>query len=80
MYNHMVAMERRVDSVMQRKRAAITAALFAPETAQRKIRLYFYNTHSRQQASPGTSGAAKTSELEIKAIQYLMRCSSRFKS
>ena len=59
MYNQLVALERRIDSVAQRKRAALSAALFTPETAQRKIRLYLFNTHSSQQpAAAGPSGAA----------------------
>ena len=57
-YNHMVVMERRVDSALQRKRVAITACLSTPETALRKIRLYIFNTHSSQQGLPGAPGAA----------------------
>ena len=58
MYNHLVGMERRIDSVLQRKRAALTAAISSPETAPRKIRLYIFNTHSNQLPAASPSGAA----------------------
>ena len=64
MFNHLITVERRVDVALQRKRSAATAALAMPQTAQRKIRLYVFSTHTGQQ-SPSDAAGAHCLELAL---------------